>query len=304
MKTLLFLYNPHAGKGQAVAALGEICAAFQAEGYLVTVYATKARGDAVEVARTMAGHYDRFVCCGGDGTLSEVISGLIASGNHLPLGYIPAGTTNDFAKTLRIPTAMGEAATLAASGPAFPIDIGRLNEHQFNYVAAFGLFTAVSYETPQEFKNLLGHGAYVLEGIRSLSEIATYQMQIDHDGQTLEGEFLYGMVSNSVSVGGFPIDLGANPIALDDGQFEVTLVRKPESLAEVQSIVDAFRGRGAHGSMVSFRAKQLTVTCADAVPWTVDGEYGGSHCYADISALHHAVSIVAGEGIPVVGERN
>lgn len=303
MKNLLFLYNPHAGKGRVVAALGEICAALQAQDYLVTIYATRAPGDATRVARELAGQYDRIVCAGGDGTLSEVISGLIEAGSGCPLGYIPAGTTNDFSKNLFIPARMEEAAQLAAAGEARAVDVGRLNERQFIYVAAFGFFTAVSYETPQEIKNLFGHGAYVIEGIRSLSDITAYEMRITHDGGTVEGRFLYGMVSNSVSVGGFRSDLGGEPVVLDDGRFEVTLVKQPESLAELHSILEAFAGKRAHGSVLSFQASHISFACVDEVPWTLDGEFGGSHCYADIAPLCRAVNIVAGEGTAQTGER-
>lgn len=296
MKKLLFLYNPHAGKGSVVPALGEICAILQKSDYLVTIYATRAPGDAARAAREWAGQYDRIVCAGGDGTLSEVIAGLLAAGSTCPLGYIPAGTTNDFARTLGIPTKADTAAALAASGEACAVDVGRLNERQFIYVAAFGFFTAVSYETPQEIKNLFGHGAYVMEGIRSLSDIKPYQMRVEYDGNRLEGRFLYGMVSNSVSVGGFRSNLGGHPVVLDDGVFEVTLVRVPETLPELNSILGAFLGQRAHGSVLSFQAKNIRFICADEVPWTLDGEYGGSHCYAEIHPLPRAVNIVAGTG--------
>lgn len=306
MKKLLFLYNPHAGKGGVVAALGRICAAFQAEGYLVTVCATKGAGDATELARTMAPNYDRLVCSGGDGTLSEVIAGLLAADCHIPLGYIPAGTTNDFSKTLRIPARTSQAAALAASGAPRLIDVGRLNERQFVYVAAFGVFTAVSYETPQQIKSIFGHGAYVLEGIRSLSEITTYSMKVAWDGGELEGDFLYGMVSNSVSVGGFRSDLGGHKIVLDDGLLEVTLVKAPASLQEFRAILEALGGKGAKGtdgSVVTFQTTRVSFSCADAVPWTVDGEFGGSHCYAEVAPVCKAVSIVCGKGAPVRGDR-
>ncbi|MCD8341757.1 MAG: diacylglycerol kinase family lipid kinase [Clostridiales bacterium] len=294
MKTLLFLYNPCAGKGKIADSLGAICAAFQAQEYLVTVYATKGPGDAAQATRTLASHYDRMVCSGGDGTLSEVISGLVASeGDMPPLGYIPSGTTNDYARSLKIPTRPVEAAALAASGPALPVDVGQLNTQNFIYVAAFGAFTSVSYATPQEHKSLLGHAAYVLAGIRSLSEITSYEMKVSYDGGTVEEEFLYGMVSNSTSVGGFKGLMGDN-VQLDDGIFEVLLIRKPDSMMQMAAILDALANKKPHSHVRMFQTRRVTFTSVEAVPWTTDGEFGGNHSYTEITLLRQAVPIVCG----------
>ncbi len=294
MKTLFFLYNPCAGKGKLSDSLGAICAAFQAQDYLVTLYATKGPGDAAQATRALAPHYDRMVCSGGDGTLSEVISGLVASeGAMPPLGYIPSGTTNDYAHSLKIPTRPAEAAALAASGSALPVDVGRLNTRHFIYVAAFGAFTSVSYATPQGCKSLLGHAAYVLAGIRSLSEITSYEMQVAYDGGVIEGEFLYGMVSNSTSVGGFKGLMGDN-VQLDDGIFEVLLIHKPDSMRQMAAILEALAGRKPHSHVRMFQTHRVTFTSVESVPWTTDGEFGGNHSYTEITLLRQAVPIICG----------
>lgn len=294
MKTLLFLYNPRAGKGKIADSLGAICAAFQAQNYLVTVYATKGPGDATWAARTLAPHYDRLVCGGGDGTLSEVISGLVdLEGPMPPLGYIPSGTTNDYARSLKIPVKAAEAAALAVTGNALPVDVGRLNTRDFIYVAAFGAFTSVSYATPQARKNLLGYAAYVLAGIRSISEITCYEMKVSYDGGTVEDEFLYGMVSNSISVGGFKGLMGGN-VQLDDGIFEVLLVGKPENMRQMAAILDALANQKPHSRVRMFQTHRVTFTSVEDVPWTTDGEFGGNHSYAEISLLRQAVPIVCG----------
>ena len=188
MKTLLFIYNPAAGKAKITSALGEVTALFQKEDWLVTLYATKAAGDAVKAVQELGGTYDRIVCSGGDGTLSEVVTGMIHGGLKQPLGYLPAGSTNDFSKTLRLPANLPKAAAIAAAGEPFACDMGQFNDsHIFVYVAAFGLFTNVAYETPQEIKQILGHAAYVLKGIQSLTDITSYSMTIEHDGIVEEG---------------------------------------------------------------------------------------------------------------------
>ena len=217
MKTLLFIYNPAAGKAKITSALGEVTALFQKEDWLVTLYATKAAGDATKAVQELGSSYDRIICSGGDGTLSEVVTGLIHGGLKQPLGYLPAGSTNDFSKTLRLPANLCKAAAIAAAGEPFACDMGQFNDsHIFVYVAAFGLFTNVAYETPQEIKQILGHAAYVLKGIQSLTDITSYSMTIQHDGIVEEGNFIYGMVSNSVSVGGFQ-GMKNHDVILDDG---------------------------------------------------------------------------------------
>lgn len=291
MKKLLFIYNPHAGKARLAEHLAEVTQVFQRAGYLTSVYATTGAGDATDCAAAMGGDYDRIVCAGGDGTLNEVITGLLRGGHTTKLGYIPAGSTNDFSRTLSLPMLPAEAAHIAVSGTAQPCDIGLFNRKHFVYVAAFGAFTSVSYATPQEFKNLFGHLAYVLEGIRSLTEITTYHLRLLCDGKIIEGEYIYGMVSNSTSVGGFQ-GMMSEQVILDDGLFEVMLVKAPHSIADLNSIIASLVSHTPHASVEAFQAKKLEFLCAKEIPWTLDGEYGGSHCVVSVENQPCAITIM------------
>lgn len=295
MKTLLFIYNPAAGKAKITSALGEVTALFQKEDWLVTLYATKAAGDAVNAVQELGGSYDRIVCSGGDGTLSEVVTGLIHGGLKQPLGYLPAGSTNDFSKTLRLPANLQKAAAIAAAGEPFACDMGQFNDsHIFVYVAAFGLFTNVAYETPQEIKQILGHAAYVLKGIQSLTDITSYSMTIEHDGVVEEGNFIYGMVSNSVSVGGFQ-GMKNYDVILDDGKFEVLLVETPTSLAQLNAIIAALLARTPNEKVRSFQTSNISFHCNTPVAWTLDGEYGGDHADTYVEILPQVVQMIRGE---------
>lgn len=297
MKKLLLIYNPHAGKGKVCAKLADILDQLTRAGWLVTARPTIGSGDAATAAAELAPLYERVVCCGGDGTLNEVISGLSSLTDPPVLGYIPTGTTNDFARNLALPKGMDQAAAVAASGYPFSCDTGRFNDHPFIYVAAFGAFTDVSYHTPQQFKNMFGHLAYVLEGAARLPNLKTYRLTVEHDGTTITGDFLYGMVSNTVSVGGFPI-LASNRVKLDDGLFEVVLIRAPKTPAELQGLIRVLATQNieeSNGAVIGFHASELTVTCTDPLPWTLDGEYGGSPTVAHIQNRHQAVRIVRGQ---------
>ena len=241
-KKLLFIYNPKSGKAQIKNRLSDILDLFVKKGYLVTVYPTQRRKDAVKAAMELGGVYDRIVCSGGDGTLDEVISGLMQGGHQVPVGYIPAGSTNDFGNSLGIPKDMLQAAGTAVTGKEFACDMGTFNDSIFVYIAAFGIFTDVSYETKQEMKNVLGHVAYLLEGMKRIPAIKTYEMAFSYDDIRIEGEFLFGMITNSVSVGGFKRITGKN-VVLDDGVFEVTLIKKPSNAIELNRIITALMNK-------------------------------------------------------------
>ena len=216
MKKLLFIFNPYSGKAQIKNKLLQIVDIMVKAGYEVTIYPTQARADALNLVQKRAKKYDLVVCSGGDGTLDEAVSGMMLSEKKVPLGYIPAGSTNDFANSLKIPKDMVKAAKAAVSGKKFACDVGKFNDSFFIYVAAFGIFTAVSYKTSQEWKNILGHAAYILEGAKSLHEITSYHMRVEYEDQVIEDEFIYGMITNSNSVGGFKNMTGKN-VLLDDG---------------------------------------------------------------------------------------
>ena len=228
-KKMLFVYNPKAGKAQIRNKLADILDIFAKEDYEVTIYPTQRAGEATQIVEQREEKYDLIVCSGGDGTLDEVVSGMMNSGRITPIGYIPAGSTNDFAQSHGLPKNMIRAAHIAVEGKDFACDVGRFNEETFVYVAAFGLFTNVTYETNQDMKNILGHMAYILQGVKSLSAIPSYPMKITHDDQVIEEEFMLGMITNSVSVGGFKGITGKH-IKLDDGVFEVTLIKRPKTI--------------------------------------------------------------------------
>lgn len=291
-KRVLFLFNPRSGKGRIKENLAEIIDIMVKAGYEVTVYTTQCSGDAVIKAREEAGNYDRIICSGGDGTLDEVVTGVMSSGYKVPIGYIPAGSTNDFGNSLGIDNNMVHAASIASSGVSFPCDVGRFNDDYFVYVAAFGIFTEVSYQTSQDLKNMLGHAAYILEGAKQIWDIPSYRMQVEYDGNVLYDEFIYGMVTNSMSVGGFK-GIIPGDIALDDGRFEVTLIKTPKNPMELNDILRFLTGLSKDTNQVySFQTNFLKLTSSEEVAWTLDGEYGGDHRIVSITDCHQGMEII------------
>lgn len=295
MKKLLFVINGHSGKGQIKNRLLEIIDVMVQEGYQVTVHTTQAREDATNVVREQAKDYDLIVCSGGDGTLDETVTGLMQSGAKVPIGYIPAGSTNDFANSLKIPKNMLHAGKTAVTGKRFPCDVGEFNGDFFIYVAAFGIFTDVSYATSQELKNVLGHVAYILEGAKRLHTIKSYHMRVEYDGQETEGDFLLGMITNSTSVGGFKGMTGKN-VKLDDGLFEVTLIHKPKNIIELNEIIASLTNLKDTTDLIdSFRADEVRFYAEEEIPWTLDGEFGGDHREVLIQNHHQAMEIMVKE---------
>lgn len=289
---LLFVFNPKSGKGLIKNHLVDIVDTMVKAGYEVTIYTTQAQGDAINKIENEAKNYDRIVCSGGDGTLDEVVTGLNRSGVHVPIGYIPAGSTNDFANSLKIPKDMVKAAEVAVSGTAFPCDMGYFNGDTFVYVAAFGLFTAVSYQTDQHLKNILGHAAYILEGAKQLYDIPSFSMQVEHDGGIIHGKYIFGMVTNSISVGGFK-GMTGDDVKLDDGVFEVTLIRTPKNPIELNEILASLTNLIDDTDMIdSFKTSTLKITSKEQVAWTLDGEYGGDHEEVLIKNLKQHVEII------------
>lgn len=277
-KKMLFVVNPKSGRGQIKNRLLEILNQFSAAGYEVEVYVTQEALDARNVAADRGAGKDMIVCSGGDGTLNEIISGMAALDPMPVLGYIPAGSTNDFASSLKIPKSMVKAACTAAEGEIYRIDIGKFCEDRyFAYVAGFGAFTEVSYVTPQDKKNLLGHPAYLLEGMKSLTSIKSNRMTIEADGQVIEGEFVFGVVTNTVSIGGFK-GLISDGVVLDDGLFEVLLVRTPKNPQEFSEIISSLILKEENNDqLLRFRARSLHAVSPEPVDWVLDGEFGGSH---------------------------
>lgn len=282
MKKMLFIINPRSGKEQIRSRLLEILDSFVKAGYGPSVYITQGPKDA-EYQAARAKTKELVVCSGGDGTLNEVVSGLmtITPEKRPELGYIPSGSTNDFASSLGLPKNMRKAAQTAALGKPFLVDVGVFGKNRyFVYVAAFGAFTEVSYSTPQETKNILGHQAYMLEAIKRLTGLKSYRMRLtwEHleEQRELEEEFILGMVTNTTSIGGFKGLVGMD-VALDDGEFEVLLVRKPRTPLDIASIAAYLIQReGENECVFKFRTSKLTVQSEELVDWSLDGEFGGS----------------------------
>ncbi len=295
MKKLLFVVNGHSGKGQIKNKLLDIIDIMIKEGYHVQVHTTQEREDATKVVREQAKYYDLVVCSGGDGTLDEAVTGMMQSEVRTPLGYIPAGSTNDFANSLEIPKDMIQAAKTAVLGVPFSCDVGEFNGDYFIYVAAFGIFTDVSYATSQELKNALGHVAYILEGAKRLYTIKTYHMRVEYDGNEIEGDFLLGMITNSTSVGGFK-NMTGKDVKLDDGLFEVTLIHKPKNIIELNTIIASLTNLKDETDLIdSFRADSVKFYSEEEIPWTLDGEFGGDHKEVQIKDYCKAVDIMINE---------
>ena len=295
MRKMLFIYNAQAGKGRVRSRLAGLLETLSGADWLVTIYSTRGPGDATLAAAQLGGEFDRVVCCGGDGTLHEVINGLMTLEERPVLGYIPAGTTNDFARNLNLPKGYTARAATAAAGVPRPCDIGYFNGEYFVYVAAFGAFTSVAYDTPQPFKNRFGHLAYLLSGVAQLASLKSYSITVEYDGGREEGEYLFGMMSNTVSVGGL-IDLPSDSVALDDGLLELLLVRTPKNAVELQHLIGALMQQNPEvsDSIQVFHTAKLKLTGDRPISWTLDGEYGGNHQETEISACHRAVEIVRG----------
>ena len=291
-KKLLFIFNPKSGKGLIKNYLVDIVDTMVKADYEVTVYTTQAQGDAIQKVEKEAAKYDLVVCSGGDGTLDEVVTGMNRSEMERPIGYIPAGSTNDFANSLGIPKDMVKAAYTAVHGKEFPCDVGYFNGDTFVYVAAFGLFTEVSYQTPQHWKNILGHAAYILEGAKRLHDIPSYVMKVEHDGEVFIDKFIFGMVTNSISVGGFRGMTGED-VKLDDGVFEVTLIKSPKTPLELNEILASLTKLIDDTDLIySFKTSELRITTEEKVAWTLDGEFGGEHEELVIKNLKQKIQIM------------
>lgn len=304
MKKLMFVFNPNAGKGHLKKNICDIIDAFTKNGYLVTAYPTQAKGDGAKKIAVFAKEHDVLVCSGGDGTLSETISALLdMKEEERPiLGYIPAGSTNDVANSLDIPKKFIDAAKNATEGIPFQIDVGTLGENYFCYVAAFGAFTQVTYQTNQALKNKLGHAAYIVEGAKSLNKIKSYHLKIEIDNRkTIEGDYILGMITNSISVGGIvKLDrLNKNTVLYDDGRFEVMLVKKPDNILDVAKLLNNFVSTNMLNFSTlkgkyfqTFKTSHIKITSDSEIAWTIDGEDGGVHTTADIVNHPRAIKII------------
>ncbi len=293
MKKMLFIMNPYSGKRRANKYLTEILETFNRAGYLVTVHMTAGPGDATEVVRELGDQMDVVVCCGGDGTFNETVAGLLKTGADVPVGYIPAGSTNDFAASLHLPTEPLEAAKEIVEGEPVAYDAGSFCGRFFSYVASFGAFTRTSYTTPQSIKNALGHTAYVLSGISELSQIRPEHIRLEINGETVEDDFLFGAICNSTSVGGI-LTLDPKQVDMADGKLEVLLVRSPKSLIELTECIAAVQSQQYNKcEMITFRSgSEIKVAADPNMPWTLDGEREDGHAEISVVNNHLAYRLV------------
>ena len=292
MKKLLFIVNPRAGKTKSTAPLFDAVAAFSRAGYLVRVFVTEAGGQARDIAAKWGGQYDLVVCAGGDGTLNETISGLMQLEQRPPLGYLPNGSTNDFAASLHLHTTVATAARAVAGGIPYSLDIGRHNDRYFAYVASFGAFTRSSYSASQAAKNALGHFAYILEGLGDLDSLRPYRCAIDADGEHFEGDFIFGAVCNSTSLGGL-VKLDPKHVSMDDGTLELLLLRMPKTALDLQNLITAMTRMQYDYPGVIFRHVKIVVLTTDEnISWSLDGEYAASAPRVEIQCLPGAIELV------------
>jgi YegS/Rv2252/BmrU family lipid kinase len=292
MKKLLFIMNPFAGQKKANKVLPEILMLFTNAGYDIHISMTTGPGSATRTAAERGGDADLVVCCGGDGTLNETIAGLLEAGLNVPIGYIPSGTTNDFASSLKLSHNPVQAAKDILEGHPVPYDIGRFGHRYFCYVASFGAFTKSSYAVPQTLKNTLGHTAYVLGGISELSQIRNEHVRMEIDGEVVEDDFLFGAICNSTSVGGI-LTLPNDRVDMGDGVFEVMLIRAPRTLNEIPECLFAVQNQEFNCGMITFRpARTVKITTDPQMTWTLDGEKEEGHSEILVENLHHAVRIV------------
>lgn len=305
-RRLLFVVNPASGRAMIKNKLLDAVRTLSAAGYLVTVCPTTRVNEAAELVARLGDDYERIVVSGGDGTINEAVNGLMRLERKIPLAIIPSGTTNDYAYTLGVPSSLNEAAEIAARGSPFDVDLGLFNGRYFTYVAAFGLFTEIPYETPQDLKNVLGGAAYALEGAKRIMDIKSYRIKLEHDGGVIEDDVIIGIVSNTVSIAGLRTVM---PDArLDDGLLEITLVRRPTSISDIQAIInillDLENIRAVENDFLThLSTTRAAVSCEEGIAWTIDGESGGVHLVAEISNAPLAARLVIGESPLVAAPR-
>jgi len=292
MEKLLLIVNPCAGQKKAKKLLSEIIEIFNNAGFTVITHITNGSGDAEAACIRYADEVNRIVCCGGDGTFNETVSGVLKSGQDIPIGYIPAGSTNDFATSLGLSTDILEAARDIIRGKAQRLDVGIFGNRYFSYVASFGAFTRTSYTTPQSLKNLLGHTAYVLSGIQELSQIRSHPVRLElSDGTVIEDEFIFGAISNSTSVGGV-LTLSPERVDMADGKFELLLIRSPKDLFELSECVRALQQKTYNCEMITLvDTPRVTVTAPEEMPWTLDGEQEPGHRQITAACLERAIRV-------------
>ncbi|MCR5292821.1 MAG: diacylglycerol kinase family lipid kinase [Eubacterium sp.] len=296
MKKLLFVINPTAGKGKAGVDLFDMTDIFTKAGYDTVVHPVQRQEYIIDYIAEVGGDYDMIVCAGGDGTLDKTATGFMKlkekTDKEITLGYIPCGSTNDYARSLGISLIPLKAAEQIAAGRPVPIDLGMMNGDPFIYIAAFGLFTNVSYNTSQELKNALGHSAYILEGMKELANIKVYKIEASFDDRLVTGEYIYGQVTNTLSVGGFKM-LANKEVIFNDGLFECILIRTPRSYEDLKRIFNALiTGENDDELMYYEKARNVRIKSSEPISWTIDGEFGGETDDARIEVLNRKIPMV------------
>lgn len=290
---ILLIVNPVAGKLRARTALIEILEVMSAAGLDVNVRVSQHRGHAREIAQTARrDQYERIVCVGGDGTLNEVITGLVRSGEEIPLGYIPLGSTNDFANSLKLSRDVREATRAAIGGSPRVLDVGAFGEGRiFSYIASFGLFTAASYTAPQATKNALGHFAYILEGIKDIVNIRSFHMAVEAGDARLEEDYIFGAVANSTSIAGI-VRLDSEIVDMSDGLFEIMLIKTIRSPNDLNLVLGSVMNSDFNNKMFDFiRAPEVKFTVDQELIWSLDGEEAAGGREIVIKNLHNAITI-------------
>lgn len=292
LKKLLFIMNPYAGTRKANKYLADILTVFNRADYTVTVHMTAGPGECENATIRLAKAHDLVVCAGGDGTFSEMVNGLMHLGLDIPVGYIPCGSTNDFANTLHLSKDPLQAAKDIVAGEPIRYDVGQFGSRYFTYVASFGAFTRTSYATPQNVKNALGHAAYLLSGIQELSQLHKEHIRIETEDQVIEDDFLFGAICNSTSVGGV-LTLDPKQVDMSDGKFELLLVRAPKDILEISECLTALQTKKYNCAMVTFLStSQLQITADPLMSWTLDGERGDGAETITIKNLQHAIRVM------------
>lgn len=292
MKKMLFIMNPFSGQKRANKFLPDILLLYSQAGYDVTVHMTTAQGSAREAVLRLGQGMDVIVCCGGDGTFNETVHGMLELGLNAPIGYIPAGSTNDFASSMKLSASIMQAARDVIEGEPVSYDVGKFGERYFSYTASFGAFTRASYSTPQSIKNALGHTAYLLEGIQEISQIRKEHVRMELDGRVVEDDFLFGAICNSTSLGGI-LTLDPKRVDMADGLLEILLVRAPQNLTEISECIQAVQNQTFNCSMITFcSTPTVRVYASPEMPWTLDGEREDGHEQITVENCHLAIRLL------------
>ncbi len=291
-KNLLLVMNPFSGMKRANRFLTDIMILFCSYGWDSRVHMTQSKGDCRKKVAECAIGADLVVCIGGDGTFNECVDGLLECGATAPLGYIPSGSTNDFASSLKLSKNIMRAAKDIMDGKARFLDVGSFNGRHFTYVASFGAFTKASYSTPQNVKNSLGHLAYVLEGINDLSAIRPHHLRFNTPERTVEGDYIFGAVSNSTSVAGL-LTISPKIVDMNDGRFETLLIRHPSNIVELSEIIRALTAADYSSYMLDFfSASEMTVNASEHMDWTLDGEWQKGASSIEIFNIKDAIRVI------------